>query len=357
MGAVVASPESNVQEQHARIEALTGLRFFAAIYVVLFHLYLRDFAAKSKSLGAQFLSHGYLAVSFFFILSGFVLTWNYADRWSAESYPRFLVARLARIYPVYLLALFIQIPFYAPRLHPWPVIAVLCMIQSWTTLPSQLPSAWNFPAWTLSIEWFFYLCFPLLLFVVTKIKRRTTFIILIALVSLAVAGPQAAIGGRLSWFTRHIPLPVMRLPEFLLGMLLARSMPRAQPPSQLSINRTTSALLLITALLLTLNLHRFVLLVECTFAAILWLLTFRESHLKRWLESRPLVLLGGASYALYILQDPIHNWLDRWNAAYLHWPYMDQFLFPPLLVALSVIVFRYYEQPARRKIRSLAKRE
>lgn len=356
MNAAVASPEPNVQKLHTRIESLTSLRFFAAIYVVLFHIYLHDSAPESKSTGAQFLSHGYLAVSFFFILSGFVLTWNYADRWTTKSYPGFLLARFARIYPVYLLALVIQIPFYEPHFHPWSAVAVLCMVQSWTTLPSQLPSAWNYPAWTLSVEWFFYLCFPLLLFALTKVKRRKTLILIIVMVSLAIAGPQAAIGGRLSWFTRHIPLPVMRLPEFLLGMLLAMSVPRAQPSSQRRVNQTAFALLVVTALLLTLNIHRFVLLVECTFAALLWLMAFRQSLLKRWLESRPLVLLGGASYAIYILQDPIHNWLDRWNAAYFHWPYMDVFVFPSLLVVLSILVFRYYEQPARRKIRSLAKR-
>lgn len=285
-----------------------------------------------------------------------MLTWNYADRWTANSYPRFLVARFARIYPVYLLALLLQIPFLTPHFRPWSAVAVLCMIQSWTTLPSQLPSAWNYPAWTLSVEWFFYLCFPLLLFAITKMKRRTTFIILTILVSLAIAGPQAAIGGRLSWLTGHIPLPIMRLPEFLLGMLLAMAAPRTQPSSTRDANRLAATLLLITALLLALNLHRFVLLVEGTFAALLWLTTFRKSLLKRWLESRPLVLLGGASYSIYILQDPIHNWLNRWNAAYLHWAYTNLILFPPLLIALSILVFRFYEQPARRKIRSLTGR-
>jgi peptidoglycan/LPS O-acetylase OafA/YrhL len=85
---------------------LTGLRFFAALYVVLFHQET-TFAAGhhfSKPL-LTFLGHGYLAVSLFFVLSGFVLTYNYADRWSETRFSKFLLSRFARIYPVYALTL------------------------------------------------------------------------------------------------------------------------------------------------------------------------------------------------------------------------------------------------------------
>jgi hypothetical protein len=92
-----------------RIDSLTSLRFFAAVYVVLFHtetaVLIRHHAAKPW---ITFAGHGYLAVSFFFILSGFLLTWTYADRRYAGSFKPFLLARFARIYPVYLLALLIQ---------------------------------------------------------------------------------------------------------------------------------------------------------------------------------------------------------------------------------------------------------
>ena len=94
------------KEQRPRIDALTSMRFFAAMYVVLFHsvtgFAVRQHASKWLVL---FLGHGYLAVSLFFILSGFVLTYNYAERWGKVTFRDFMLARLARIYPVYLLAL------------------------------------------------------------------------------------------------------------------------------------------------------------------------------------------------------------------------------------------------------------
>lgn len=64
-----------------------------------------------------FLEHGYLAVSFFFILSGFILTYNYADRWPSVSLREYLLARFARIYPIYLLALLLELPFFGRQLR------------------------------------------------------------------------------------------------------------------------------------------------------------------------------------------------------------------------------------------------
>jgi peptidoglycan/LPS O-acetylase OafA/YrhL len=334
-----------------RFDALTSLRFFAAVYVLAFHVRNTAPVRHSKALSWRiFIDHGYLAVSFFFILSGFLLTRTYSDRWAEGSYKQFIIARFARIYPVYVLALLIQAPFYLPTAHLPKAIAVALMMQSWTVLPSDYPGAWNFPAWTLSVEWFFYVIFPVLLWLVTRVQRKRLAISALLITSLVIGGPQAAIGARLSWFSQHIPLPLVRLPEFLLGMLVAT----VEPSKRLKPGRWTAVVVILTVLLLSLNIHRFVTLVVASFAAMIWLLAHEDNAIRRWLELPALVLLGGASYAIYILQEPLHNWLTLWNET-LHLPAMEQVAYPLALIALSVAVFVWLEEPARRWLRSINK--
>jgi peptidoglycan/LPS O-acetylase OafA/YrhL len=339
-------PVAAEELRRPHIDSLTGLRFFAALYVVLFHnqIALATKHHASKAL-ATFLGHGYLAVSFFFVLSGFVLTYNYGDRWRETSFRNFIVARFARIYPVYVLALILQLPYW----HAATVrstLAVIFMVQSWTVMPSELPAAWNYPAWTLSIEWFFYLCFPLLLRGVEKVKNKTAALWITCFISIAVGGVQVAIGGRVSWFTSHIPMPLLRLPEFYLGMQLAQY----QPKRAFSVRMPLLISVVATLLLLVLNTHRFVTLIIVPFAAIIWLLANKYSPLRQALESKVLVLLGGASYAIYLLQDPTRHWLEAWARHQLE-VIVATFLYIPVLILVGICVFVGFEEPTRRWIR------
>ncbi len=217
-------------------------------------------------------------------------------------------------------------------------------------LPSEYPGAWNFPAWTLSVEWFFYVIFPVLLWLLGRVQRKWLVIAVLLITSLAIDGPQAAIGARLTWFSQHIPLPLIRLPEFLLGMVVAT----LQPSKRLQPGRWTAVTVILSVLLLSLNIHRFVTLVVVSFAAMIWLLAHEDSTIRRWLELPVLVLLGSASYAIYILQDPLRNWLTLWNKT-LHLPAMEQVAYPLALIAFSVAVFICLEEPARRWLRSASK--
>ena len=188
-------PHPTAQDDRGfRLDALTSLRFFAAIYVVAFHIGKTDPVRHAEAASWRlFINHGYFAVSFFFILSGFLLTRIYRDAWTSASYKPFIVARFARIYPVYLLALAIQAPFYYPLAQLHKTIAVALMVQSWTVLPSDYPGAWNFPAWSLSVEWFFCMIFPVLLWLLARIRKKRLAIAFVLIASLALDGPQAAI--------------------------------------------------------------------------------------------------------------------------------------------------------------------
>ena len=100
-------------------------------------------------------------------------------------------------------------------------------------------------------------------------------------------------------------MPLFRLPEFLLGMLLALYQPKKASSGRLALWLSFAAM----TLLLVLNTHRFVTLIIVPFAALLWLMANRQSRLRESLESKLLVLLGGASYSIYLLQEPVLAWL------------------------------------------------
>jgi peptidoglycan/LPS O-acetylase OafA/YrhL len=148
------------------LKQLTTLRFFAAMWVVLFHYW--------PSLGIAMpalLAKGYLGVELFFTLSGFILCHVYLARFGAERfhYAEFLWARLARVYPVHLVTLLgmgaLALGAAAlglsagNKLLIWPsLIPNLLLMQAWGFAPG---GGWNHPSWSISAEWFAYLMFPL----------------------------------------------------------------------------------------------------------------------------------------------------------------------------------------------------
>lgn len=185
---------------------LTGLRALAAFSVFMFH--------ADRYWGVKPFQMGYIGVGFFFILSGFVLTWSYG-----ESTPRkFWRRRVARIYPVYALTLIILglQENAAYPLHLVPTVETFGLVQSWTD--NRL--AVNAPAWSLSAEAFFYACLPLVLLIASRVRLRT-----FALGAGACFGAECVTilltqQNRLFGLT----FPLVRSGEFLLGVTLALAM-------------------------------------------------------------------------------------------------------------------------------------
>ena len=102
-------------------EVLNGLRGVAAIVVVIFHI----FEAFATSHLDQKVNHGYLAVDFFFILSGFVVAYAYDDRWGRMSIKDFLKRRFIRLHPMVVMgALIGAVMFYFQVSNVWDVTKV-----------------------------------------------------------------------------------------------------------------------------------------------------------------------------------------------------------------------------------------
>jgi peptidoglycan/LPS O-acetylase OafA/YrhL len=172
-------PLTSARPVAAKIPALTGLRFFAAMAIVFWHSQTGPFF-KSGAFSPFYLAG---AVPVFFVLSGFVLTIG-ADRYSSRL--DFFVARLARLWPAHIAALVLVLLI---RNHRYPVSLSFdwslplnaLLLQSW--VPSMAMS-YNAPSWSVSDEMFFYAAFPLAF----ASLQRQTFARVAAIVTAVLCG-------------------------------------------------------------------------------------------------------------------------------------------------------------------------
>src|SRR6185436_15116517 len=190
---------------------LDGLRGVAAVMVVGLHI----FEAHSTSPLDQIINHGYLAVDFFFVLSGFVIGYAYDDRWNKITVVEFFKRRLVRLHPMVIMGMIIgAVGFYFQQGALWPIIStipvwkmLLVMLIGFTIIPLPPSSmdirGWhemyplNGPGWTLFFE---YIANILYAVVVRKFSKTAlailVFIAACALIHWGVTGGQGdMIGG------------------------------------------------------------------------------------------------------------------------------------------------------------------
>jgi peptidoglycan/LPS O-acetylase OafA/YrhL len=348
------------------LPALTGLRFVLALWVILHHItgkgmMLEQWEQTLPQAVQSILRGGYLAVQTFFVLSGFVLARTYAStRWNQQSLIRFGMARFARIYPVYLFSLLVVSRFILETLaKPGRTFAQKAallgdygfVLMGWM---GSLSVGWNTPAWSLSCEIFFYLCFPLLFILL----RKESLPRLLAAFGVSLAVPI---------FLQHAGVPAVwkpihHLSDFLAGIaaaglfqILGRSAPSLRRRGFLlylpaiaigaafithqSILRGTLAD--INTVLRPLN------------VALIVGLGFAGGFLARVLSARPVEYLGKASYSMYILHVPVLWWFSRY-ALHLIGPaphLWNALAFLVCVVVVSIAAFELVEGPANNRIR------
>ncbi len=368
--------EAEVNRPH--LPALTSLRFFAALHVVIFHLYTMHITSGPvwyRNLS----SIGYVGVGLFFVLSGFILTYTYAGRsWTARS---FLQARFARVYPAYLFSLFVtapsflyasvvlrnaDIPFYtwfkAHLFVSWTFPVVL--LQSWVP---QASLAWNSPAWSLSDEAFFYAIFPVLIVWLAKKSRWAvaTLAFLAWALSLALSSGYAIFKPdgvlrvddqslHLFWLDFVKFHPLARAPEFLVGVCLGFLFLRN------SIDRKWATPLVLAGIAMSVLVVAFSPHIPYTvlhdsiltpaFAAIIYGLALRPSWVSI-LEIKPLRLLGDASYSLYLLHSLMIGMYFNPFQGMHNQGFIRVAIGIAIMAGVSILAFLYIEQPARRWLR------
>ena len=355
----------------ARLAALTGLRFVAALVVVLFHTEPRPLPA---GLFGAIVGHGYVGVSAFFVLSGFILTYNYAADERPIDRRAFWAARFARVYPVYLLGIALALPHFvysiggtgptAP-IAAQSAVASLALVQAWA--PSTACQL-NCPGWSLSSEAFFYLAFPFVAaFLVRQPAWRSR--------AIALGAATAALAVPLAFWALdfapesadaygHLYNPAVRLPEFVLGMAAGRIFIRDLQPRLPRIARwsglgAAAALAAVAAIALLADRPLVWRLttgggLAIPFALLVVSLAAGGGIVGRMLAAAPIVQLGEASYALYILHVPLASW---WRTATRAAPELGterlggEIAYVVVAVICSVVVLRWFEQPMRRRLR------
>lgn len=349
----------------APLPALTGLRFVAALHVVLYHA-VRPLLVDAPAGPAALLQSGPSAVTLFFVLSGFVLVHVYGDAPPARA---FWSARFARLAPLYWGALLLALPIglvararglVDDPLGPWSLPLVASGLQAW------IPAAalrWNAPAWSLSCELFFYLLFPLLARLVATQSDRGALALGVAafvvgnalpLAYLAVAPDGLAsplITDEATWLNAVKLSPLARLPDFVLGVVAGSLFSRGRRvPTWLGVGALLLTLgVAASGQLPTLLLHNALL--APAFAVVIAWLAVDRGPLARVLSSRALHLLGESSYALYLLHVPLFLWAMALTRSTSLSP--ERALVVALLaVPISVGAHLALERPARRWLRA-----
>ncbi|MDR6762250.1 peptidoglycan/LPS O-acetylase OafA/YrhL [Flavobacterium sp. 2755] len=220
-------------------EILDGLRGVAAILVVIFHIF-ETFNGGNRF--AQIINHGYLAVDFFFLLSGFVVAYAYDDRWGKMTQWEFYKRRLIRLQPMVIMGMIIGAIFYyfqaSDILFPqiagmevWKVI--LTMFIGFTLLPippSMEIRGWgemhplNGPAWSLFFEYIANILYALI-FRRFSNKVLSVFVLIFAglLINYTVFGPKGDVIGGWSLNLEQMNIGFTRLLyPFFAGVLLSR---------------------------------------------------------------------------------------------------------------------------------------
>ena len=329
------------------LRQLTGARGLTAWAVVFYHLRRSIDGLPTPAIAA--LGKGYLAVDFFFLLSGFVIWLAWRDRLPGET-GRFWQKRIARIWPLHAamllfaaaLALLASWRGHPDPAFPWAELPLhLLLVQEWGTTRGL---HWNDPAWSISAEAAAYLLFPLLIRAVNLRRWSTPALVAAAAAALAILPLVMGLGGLGQDITRFGLLRC--LCEFTAGTILAALYLRggdARAPLAVGLLLLLAAIAGVPETLV----------VPPAFAALLLALARSRATL---LASPPLHWLGEISYATYL------SHFLLWKAV--------KFLLPAgpvphaaitaylLLVLLaSHALYRWLELPAQRRLNALGRRE
>lgn len=339
------------------ISQLTFLRFMAACLVVVCHFGKNTFPFNQPYI-KDFIDEGAFIVSFFFFLSGVVLGLNYITS-KPFNVKRFYIKRIARIYPLYLsvfaLTLFLTMYFNGSYPRGISIILQALGLQSW--LPGACLEI-NFPTWSISVEIFFYMVFPLFVWWFKKLRIRTISIIVIIIWAASIFEHY--------YFINHVNfpknmdagqfilyLPLWHLNAFLFGILCSNFINQREDEKKsiktlknlsLFIGFAIPLIILTTENSIKPLVHNGAL--SPVFMMIVYGLSNKASFIARVFANKKLVFLGNTSYSMYILQWPIYILFTQ-IMGLEDLTGLIFFLYLILLIIISAITYYYFEEKAR----------
>jgi len=339
-----------------RLEQLTFTRFISAFIILISHF------KPIKIVNDEWfvpLFHNFFAVSYFFTLSGFVLGITYYEHFKVfdiKELKNYFVARFARIYPVYLLALLLVIVFeyYATGTIPYSPVNIflnITLLQGWFNREII-----NFPSWSLSCEAFFYIIFPFCVGIIQKwesTKILSNMFILWILTQLAI--------WTIFYLLTDVPFylrfhPIIHSPTFLLGVCVAFYYKRTNADVE-NLNRFSNWLLLAVIISELLGKPKFgsESLQVPHYLLFLYFASNSNNFTVKYFKYEFLVLLGKSSYGLYLLQGIIYRIFDFFFQKYAmvgrrNHDNIKFFIFVFLSITISVIVYQFYEKPLHKRL-------
>lgn len=374
-------------QQKGTIAPLTTFRFFAAMGVVMHHFFGSIESGVPDTSRLHLIAvYGYLGVPFFFMLSGYILTHSYAstpEKAAGLDQRQFWWKRFARVYPLYIFSLLIDVPravIHSSGLHGAAgaafrlvptFVANVFMVQSWN---EYLLGEWNRPSWSLSAEAFFYLLFPLLSLKLAWPKESAWRWELFKTSVLLAMG--AAVMGFSDYGSNRYPQaksylerdPALLVTLFVMGILVYRMEKLIRKQSRTAsqtLNAVCFFFVLIGVVDFAVNynvppgIREFG---SCLFfMGIIVLGSGGPSWFVRPLSWPVLQLLGEASYAVYLLQFPLlypfeKLWslvgLERLHLAAAGPKEYFYIVYTLTLIATSIVLFKVLETPARRFLQS-----
>lgn len=340
------------------LNSLTSFRFFAAFLVYLWHVgYLSEYQT------------GYIGVAFFYVLSGFILTYSYHNRLTnqKESIIIFYIARIAKIYPLHILTFSLSIPIIFLTDAVVNVKLALSGLIHLLLLQSYVPKdgfifMFNGVAWSISNELFFYLLFPLLLLFLIKFRNKTKLLTGIGLLWFVILIGMSFHEAKVDEWFAYI-FPVVRIIEFIVGMgvgLAFVSISNSAQNVKLNINKSTlieagSLILLMIAIIFSVYVPqslRFGLYYVPFMALIIFVFAFQKGYISKLLSNRKLVFLGEVSFSFYMIHNLVLRYLDIAGLSHSISIYVGFIV----SLVLSMVLYQWFEEPLRERIKNRYKK-
>lgn len=348
------------------IKPLTSLRFIFAFMVFASHL---SFLEKSESnvlswIYDSIFREGYIGVSFFFILSGFILAYNYQDGIlkNQKSKKTFYIARFARIFPLHILTLIISLPLtynlFLQNKSLWLSRAItnLSLTQSYIPLKS-IYFSFNAPSWSISDEMFFYLVFPFLILSIPKIKvfRNSLILSVIAIIPLLTLVIPENYYHQIFYIN-----PFTRVIDFIIGIFIF-NIYKTFAQKERSINYNYLEISAILLLLVFFIFHpsiakvaRYSFYYWIPMSYLIFSFSFQKGKVSNFLSKKIFIHLGEISFGFYMFHQLVLRYFSIINFKFLD--INNEILITILTFSISLIVSHYsyilFESPMNRYIKN-----
>ncbi len=364
-----------------QLEPLVSLRGIAALIVVIFHFayYIVPQTGVALSAYSYLFKNGYLCVDLFFMLSGFIMTHVYLDRFSLgvnkSRYWIYLTSRFARIYPLHIFTLstlvcliivkmWFNLPAFAGQFTFGSLIANIFLLQAFDFGCPPLFSCntfWNEPAWSIGVEFIIYCIFPFILFALLKTKFKTDLVIyIVSLIATFL----------LIKFTRGTLSTIVGIPgvfrcglECVVGIITYKVFRWNEQRQALNLNLLAFISLAWIAIIMHTWSDRFRGFHDWSilpaFSLLILSTADRDNGLiSKLMSSQVLMYLGTISYSIYMVHWCLAElvkffWLYKFNVAFgssfdATQSLIALGLFIPVVLLVASLTYHWIEVPARK---------